>query len=246
VRRISQQAGLRSEKAEYFFYEAQWYRDQGKHDKAVQLIRRAIKLDPKNIAAMKELANLGHQLNDAAIELDGLLWLYRCDQLEDHHLPAYNNLLSTGEEFGLALVASDRLLERLPKIRFTNKRRLHAELQRIREYCRYRLESRQIDTAPTKPAGSRAKRQEPKKENDTAKAPSRLFKPKAASEKIPFTVVRLSFHYIISQGFDKLIRICSLSTFTSATICTCYALCVSQIARSAPRQMLMRNRRGHA
>ena len=48
-RRVSQQAGLRSEKAEYFFYEAQWYRDQGKHDKAVQLIRRAIKLDPKNI-----------------------------------------------------------------------------------------------------------------------------------------------------------------------------------------------------
>ena len=70
-RRISQQAGLRSEKAEYFFYEAQWYRDQGKHDKAVQLIGRAIKLDPKNIAAMRELAYLGHQLNDAAIELDG-------------------------------------------------------------------------------------------------------------------------------------------------------------------------------
>lgn len=195
-RRISQQAGLRSEKAEYFFYEAQWYRDQGKHDKAVQLIRRAIKLDPKNIAAMKELAYLGHQLNDAAIELDGLTRLYRCDQLEDHHLPAYINLLSMGEEFGLALEASDRLLERLPKIRFTNKRRLHAELQRIREYCRYRLESRQIDTAPTKPAGSRAKKQEPKKENDTAKAPSRLFKPKAA--KVPLPTIPVSV--VIDEG----------------------------------------------
>ena len=102
--------------------------------------------------------------------------LYRCDQLEDHHLPAYIDLLSMGEEFRLALEASDRLLERLPKVRFANKRRLHAELQRIREYCRYRLESRRIQTRRRQnPPAAVPRSRNRKKKIDTAKSPSRLF-----------------------------------------------------------------------
>ncbi len=183
-RRSSLQAGLRSEKADYFFHEALWYRDQGKYEKALQLIRRVLRLDPKNIAAMKELAHLGHQLDDHATELDGLSRLYRCDRLNDEYLPTYINLLSMGEQFELALEVYDRFAKRLPKLRYANKR-LRAELLRIREYCRFRLESGPNSTAPRTAAGGRARQSESKIESTTPIPPSRPSPPKAAGAPLP-------------------------------------------------------------
>ncbi|MBC2711804.1 MAG: tetratricopeptide repeat protein [Desulfosarcina sp.] len=48
ARRNTQQVSLRSDKADYFFIEAQWYRDQDNLEKALQLLRKALKLNPKN------------------------------------------------------------------------------------------------------------------------------------------------------------------------------------------------------
>lgn len=202
-RRISQQAGLRSEKAEYFFYEAQWYEDQGKYEKALQLLRRALKLDPKNADAMRELAYLGHKMNDPEIELDGFSRLYQCGQLEDQYLPKYIDLLRTSGKFRLALEASEGLLERLSKAKFANKRRLRADLQRVQEYCRYRLEVQESRTAPARPAVGRAKGSAKEKSPEEV-SPRLLPKPKASKPlpKIPVGIVidQGSFQYALSAG----------------------------------------------
>ena len=48
ARRETQQAGLRSDKADFFFLEAQWYLDQQNYEKALPLLRKALKLNPHN------------------------------------------------------------------------------------------------------------------------------------------------------------------------------------------------------
>ncbi|MFZ0240785.1 MAG: tetratricopeptide repeat protein [Desulfobacterales bacterium] len=205
-RRNKQQAGLRSEKGEYFLYEAHWHEDQGKRDKALQMVRRALKLDPNNIEAMQFLAELGHRLNDLAIELDGASRLYRGGHLEDQDLPRYINLLSVKGEFRLALEVSEPLLDRLTTAKISNKRRLRADLQRIQEYCRYRLETQRSGRVPTSPASGRVKGEKIEKEKPAPEpSPAPPHGPKASKPplpKIPVGIVidQESFQRALSAG----------------------------------------------
>jgi superfamily II DNA or RNA helicase len=203
-RRKSLQAGLRSEKAEYFYYEAQWHEGQGKYDKALQLLRRALKLDPKNTNAMRQLAYLGYEMNDPEIELDGYSRLYRCGQLEDPRLPKYIELLKTSGQYRLALEAAEGLFDRLPKARLAKKRRLRADLQRVQEYCRYRLEVQESRTAPAKPAVGRAKGSAKEKSPEESSS-GPLPEPKTSQPPLPKIPVGIvidqgSFQHALSAG----------------------------------------------
>ena len=159
ARRNTQQAGLRLDKAAYFFSEAQWYLDQHNHDKALQLLRKALKLEPGNSDFMRLLAHLGYAMDDSDIELEGLSRLHQSGGLEDQHLPLLIDLLTRKEKFELALEANDLLLQRLPKMQIAHKRGLRAHAKRNQEYCRYRLQVQQSSRAAFKtPRVSRPKR----------------------------------------------------------------------------------------
>jgi SNF2 family DNA or RNA helicase len=148
VRRNAQLADMRSEKADFFFCEAQWYLDTQNHVKALQFLRKALKLAPNNSAYMNELVRLGNLMKDRDVEFDGLSRLHDSDQMDASYLPYYVDVLAKKEMFERALEISDQCFDRWPNIQGFDKRKLRASLKRMQEYCRYQLDLRQLRTPP--------------------------------------------------------------------------------------------------
>lgn len=205
ARRNKLQAGLRSERAHYFFCEAQWYRDHLNHDKALQLLRKALKLDPQNSDYMYELVRLGYEMDDSDVELDGLSRLQQFGHLEDQYLPRFIDQLIEKEKFELALDMTGLLLDRLPKMQVADKRRLRANAKRTQEYCCYKLAVQQA-LSPQQKTNVTSRSKGLKKEKPVEKSLSaptpKPAEPKPSLPSIPVSVVidQASFQKTLSAG----------------------------------------------
>jgi SNF2 family DNA or RNA helicase len=140
ARRQSSAAAVRSEKAEFFFYEYGWYRSTGNHDKALVSLKKALKLDPGNKMFLEEMVHLGYDMASRKVQLSGLSQLYDSGQLEDEHLPPFLDLLARNGQYQQALKVSETLLPRLAGMKIANKRKVRTVTIQIQEYCRYQLE----------------------------------------------------------------------------------------------------------
>jgi superfamily II DNA or RNA helicase len=140
-RRSAQQDGLRLEKAAYFFEGAQYHLRVQSYQKALLFIRKALKLKPDNADFLYLLAQIGSEMEDAQIELEGLSRLHQLGRLEDRLLPSFINLLTDKGSYELALEMGDLLLERLTGLTLPNKRKLRADLKRNQAFCRIQLEA---------------------------------------------------------------------------------------------------------
>lgn len=208
TRRNTHLADLRADKAEYFFYEAQWFQDQNKYYKALPLLKKALKLDPKNSDYFRALVGLGRMMEDPDVELDGLSRLHQSGQLNDSFLPRYINLLTEKGKFQLALEMTDFLFERLPEMRVANKRRLRASAKRNQEYCRYQLEIQNLPILKS-PTVSRAKGIRADKKPE--KKPS-LPRPEQQAPKSPLPTIPVSFT-IDQASFEKALSAGVVSTY---------------------------------
>jgi SNF2 family DNA or RNA helicase len=167
ARRHTVQDGLRADRADFFFSEALWYQGEGNYEKSLQLLKKALKLTPDNKDFLHCLGGLGRCMEDPGIELDALIRLDRYDLLDDQHLPAYVNLLVDKERFERAIEVIERLLKRLPAMQIIKKRKIANDAKSIRDFCRWKLEKRQLLAAlveenPSRPhhpaqAGARPK-----------------------------------------------------------------------------------------
>ena len=204
VRRDTYQAGLRSDKADFFFVEAQWYAEQQNYDKALPLVRKALKLNPKNSDVMRELAHLGYVMKDPDVECDGLSRLYQCGELEDRYLSLFIDLLLQKENFQRALEVIDRLLHRLPGMQNANKRRLRTYATRNQSYCRYQLQVRHAQTTLPPPAVNRLTASKPatpaEQSTPAVSATATAPKPPLPSIPVNITIDQGSFQDALSAG----------------------------------------------
>lgn len=205
ARRNKQQAGLRSDKAIYFYYESQWYREQDNHPKALQLLMKALKLNPTNKDFMVELVHLGHALSDPDVQLDGLSRLHNCGQLDDQYLPLFVDLLTQKKKYQPALEMTELLLERLPKMKVSDKRRMRTNAKYHLDFCRFQLEQRTSRATTQKPAKPRIKSPKPKASLPTSAAPASPPKPPAPEPSLPsipvnISIDRASFQKALSAG----------------------------------------------
>ena len=139
ARRTQHQADVRADKAAFYYHEANWCRHNQSYAKALQLLKKALRISPANIDYMTEMFYLGDNMGDSKVQLDGLLRLQRCGQLEDRHLPRFVDLLTESEEFELALEMNQRLLDRLPGMKVPYKARLRTRAKQNLAYCRDRI-----------------------------------------------------------------------------------------------------------
>jgi SNF2 family DNA or RNA helicase len=99
----------------------------------------------------------------------------------------------------LAIEMIDRLLDRLPEMRITKKRKLSTDAKRIREYCQYRMDARNLRSTRNSQAVSRPTEPTEKapEEKKTPKAPTPPAAKKPPLPDIPVTIV------IDRDSFDK-------------------------------------------
>jgi superfamily II DNA or RNA helicase len=156
ARRTQHQADLRADKAAFYYHEANWLRHNQSYTKALQLLKKALRISPGNIDYMAEMFYLGDNMGDAAVQLEGLLRLQRCGQLEDRHLPRFVDLLTESEDFKLALEMNQRLLDRLPEMKVPYKARLRTRAKQNLAYCRDRIGLEEMRARVTAPPKTRA------------------------------------------------------------------------------------------
>ena len=84
---------LLREKAEFLFYEALWFKDEGQLRKALFYLEKVLRLDPKNEKCLQEMGHLGYLMKRSDIELNALLGLYKHGLIKPGQLPFLCQLL---------------------------------------------------------------------------------------------------------------------------------------------------------
>ena len=145
ARHQSAAAAVRSEKADFFYYESTWFRESGKYEKALILLKKALKLDPDNKRFLEEMVHLGYDMASSEVQLSGLSRLYASGQMDDHNLPPFLDLLARSGQYRQALEVSELLLPRLAGIKIPSKRKIRTVAIQIQEYCRRQLKYEEVE-----------------------------------------------------------------------------------------------------
>ncbi len=153
ARRQSAVAAVLSEKADFFYYESNWFRKSGNYEKALVNLKKALKLDTDNKLYLVEMVHLGYDMASGEVQLSGLSRLYDSGQMDEEYLPSFLDLLARNRQYQQALDVSEILLPRLAGMKIANKRKIRTGAIRIQEYCRHQLKFGQSEkVAPRKAA----------------------------------------------------------------------------------------------
>jgi superfamily II DNA or RNA helicase len=204
ARRKSAAVAVRSEKADFFYSEYQWFREAGNHEKALLQLKKALKQDPDNKMFLEELAYLGHAMANSDVELSGLSRLYESGQMEDTYLLPFLDLLGTKGRYQQALEVSGILLARLVDMKIPNKRKIRTATVQLQEYCRFKLEIEETRKAASKKVAIRALplSQKTPGHPPPEPAPQEHKAPKSPLPNIPVVIVTAgeSFQMPLSSG----------------------------------------------
>ena len=146
-RKVNLSLALQKSKAEYLFQEALWLRDDGKLEKAIAYLEKALKIDPHNKDMLNEIAYLGNRTAKPDIELKGLLGLHNNGCIKIEHMPALCELLKRTSKYEQSLSIAEEALQLIPKMKIRNKRATRAFLVETQKYCRSQLQSKQNQPA---------------------------------------------------------------------------------------------------
>ncbi|MGD8769070.1 MAG: SNF2-related protein [Desulfobacterales bacterium] len=188
-RRNKLTADIQKERAEYFFHEALWYWDQIDLEKALTLLMKALRYDPRKQDILEAMVDLGFELERQDVMLKGLLSLYNIGKIKDERLIILCEFLAKDKQYELALEISEQVLDLLPEMKIRNKRKKRSSIINLQQYCRWQLEFSQ------KPKRSRVvPPHKPPSKNfvKPAKPPSKNKPLKKSSAKAPLPQIPIS------------------------------------------------------
>ena len=203
-RRNKLTADIKKERADYFFHEALWYWDQMDREKALTLLMKALRYDPKNPDMLEAMVDLGFELDRPDVMGKGLLSLYNIGNIKDERLIILCEFLARDKQYELALEIAEQVLDLLSEMKIRNKRKKRSSIINLQQYCRWQLEFSQKPTrsrvAPTlKPSSEKiVKSATPPSKSEALKKPTN----KAPLPQIPISIEvdTESFTQPLSQG----------------------------------------------
>ena len=208
-----QEVAARKEKAQFYYYEADWFAGQGNFAKALNLLRRALKREPNNPDYLKLLVTFGFELKEPAVQLEGLSRLHEIDQLDGKDFALLIHLLIDASRLDEAAEIADDFLERLPGLKMTGKRQLRGRIQALQAYCKNRSEVEQqiksaraaaVTAVPTKstrrPSQPKPSPQPPASHPPATPAQTVRAPREPAAVTVNLTVAVDSFQTALAQG----------------------------------------------
>jgi SNF2 family DNA or RNA helicase len=204
-RRSKLTSDIQKERANYFFHEALWYWDQVDHEKALTLLTKALRHDPKNPDMLEAMVDLGLELDRPDVMGKGLLSLYNIGKIKDERLIILCEFLARDKQYELALDIAEQVLDLLSEMKIRNKRKKRSSMINLQQYCREQLKFLQKSAATrseVRPKPSLAETVEPVKSvppGEPFKKPSN----KAPLPQIPISIEvdTESFTQPLSRGY---------------------------------------------
>jgi SNF2 family DNA or RNA helicase len=140
-RRRKQDHAAKRDKADFLFYEATWYWNQGNLEKALHFMEKALRLEPGNAEFLKKLGGLGHEMERPDVELKALLSLNSMGLLSLEMMPTLCLLLRMDKKYEQALDLINKTLPLIPAMKVRNKKTLKESLSREQKYCQFQVET---------------------------------------------------------------------------------------------------------
>ncbi len=160
-RRVKMSLAFQKEKADFWFNESLWFRDQGKLEEALSYIKKALKLNPKNKEILHEMGYLGYHVGRTDVELKSLLGLYDNGFIKNEQMPGLCILLEKEGRYEQALSIAEETLPLISKMKIRNKRMLRADIVQLQKHCKLRLKIKQDGAAGSAQADVRPPRPNP-------------------------------------------------------------------------------------
>ncbi|MCK4467654.1 MAG: DEAD/DEAH box helicase family protein, partial [Desulfobacterales bacterium] len=135
-RRVKMSLAFQKEKADFWFNESLWFRDQGKLEEALSYIKKALRLDPKNKEILHEMGYLGYRVGRTDVELKSLLGLYDNGFIKNEQMPGLCILLEKEGRYEQALSIAEETLPLISKMKIRNKRMLRADIAQLQKHCK--------------------------------------------------------------------------------------------------------------
>jgi len=171
-RRVKMSLAFQKEKADFWFNESLWFRDQGKLEEALSYIKKALKLDPKNKEILHEMGYLGYKAGRTDVELKSLLGLYDNGFIKNEQMPGLCILLEKEGRYEHALNIAEETLPLISKMKTRNKRMIRADIVQLQKQCKLRLKIKQNGAAGSAQADVSPPRSNEKKRPAVASSPA--------------------------------------------------------------------------
>ena len=127
------------EKFEFLMGEAKWFARKNP-EKALELVKRALRLFPDDVDALHLLGYLGDQLDNSAAEFQALSRLDELTDLPADRLGRYSQLLLERKRYADAIAAADRAIERARRLPAREKKQILNVMKGVREYAQFQID----------------------------------------------------------------------------------------------------------
>jgi SNF2 family DNA or RNA helicase len=129
------------DRADFFFWEAQWNEEQGNLEKALHQMEKAASSHPKNQEYLNKLGRLAYALGRTDIQLKALLKLYEIEALDAQGTLSLCTLLTNAHRYAQALSIIDDTLRYLPYRRLKSRKTMVKALEHQKLYCQAMIQA---------------------------------------------------------------------------------------------------------
>ncbi|MCA1742932.1 MAG: hypothetical protein LC631_03150, partial [Desulfovibrionales bacterium] len=134
----------RTEKSIFYFYEAIRFKDQKNYEKALTFLRKAIRFDPDNSDAMREMIILGVETENDEAYFEGFLQYYESglmpnDSKSTEALLELSIYLAHQEKYSKALEIAQDIKDRFESLDLRNRGKFRKRLMNHIGYLEYKL-----------------------------------------------------------------------------------------------------------
>lgn len=186
-RRKKRAGHLQHEKAEDYFDEAMWERDDGRFEAALVYVEKALRLKPRKVEYLELLGYLGEQLKRADVQMKALLALHAKGAIGPDQMYALCGLLSeTGRyEEALGLIKETLpLLSKISKLKGASKGYMRELLLKEERFCKEKLAAPEPSPSP-RPRVKRHRTDPPASNQEAPEPAPTPHKPAVAPAPVP-------------------------------------------------------------
>ncbi len=127
------------EKFEFLLGEAEWYARKNP-EKALELVKRALRLFPDDVDALRFMGQLGDHLDKPAATLQALARLDELTDLPADDLRRYCRLLIDRDRYMDAVAVADRAMDKARRLPARQKKQLQNSLDGMKNYALFRMD----------------------------------------------------------------------------------------------------------
>jgi len=129
-----------SDKGWFYLGEAGYYYYYGNMDKAVQFIKKAARILPKEEEVLSLMGQIASETGDCFLEIKAMYALESMSKLTDDMKIALIFLLVNEDRYNEALIRAEKVLKIFTSLKIKEKRKIKAQINSIKEYCQTMIE----------------------------------------------------------------------------------------------------------